>query len=228
MLRVNVQHTLTGAVLSVRKRGLWWKRGCFPMSILSVSSIQSWRRCLWDTRQGVSACWSLCCETRRWGLRASQPAPPGTATAPFPWRRGSLGAGISCGERWPWFMNSFNSSHYDKTRVQLTADLCRQSRRGLNEHYIEQYSVRLHLPRSDKLSPADLLHGTISLFCASGEEARPLVSRIMLCCIIHARTCVESVCLHCLCCLLLLQVFAFDHCFWSMDESNVPKYAGES
>lgn len=25
-----------------------------------------------------------------------------------------------------------------------------------------------------------------------------------------------------------LQVFAFDHCFWSMDESNVPKYAGES
>lgn len=24
------------------------------------------------------------------------------------------------------------------------------------------------------------------------------------------------------------QVFAFDHCFWSMDESNVPKYAGES
>lgn len=26
----------------------------------------------------------------------------------------------------------------------------------------------------------------------------------------------------------LLQVFAFDHCFWSMDEANVPKYAGES
>jgi len=25
-----------------------------------------------------------------------------------------------------------------------------------------------------------------------------------------------------------LQVFAFDHCFWSMDESNIPKYAGES
>uniref|UniRef100_A0AAX7U086 Kinesin family member 13A n=1 Tax=Astatotilapia calliptera TaxID=8154 RepID=A0AAX7U086_ASTCA len=24
-----------------------------------------------------------------------------------------------------------------------------------------------------------------------------------------------------------LQVFAFDHCFWSMDESNVPKYAGQ-
>lgn len=24
------------------------------------------------------------------------------------------------------------------------------------------------------------------------------------------------------------QVFAFDHCFWSMDESNIPKYAGES
>lgn len=24
------------------------------------------------------------------------------------------------------------------------------------------------------------------------------------------------------------QVFAFDHCFWSMDESNAPKYAGES
>lgn len=24
------------------------------------------------------------------------------------------------------------------------------------------------------------------------------------------------------------QVFAFDHCFWSMDEANVPKYAGES
>uniref|UniRef100_A0A671W4U0 Kinesin family member 13A n=1 Tax=Sparus aurata TaxID=8175 RepID=A0A671W4U0_SPAAU len=27
--------------------------------------------------------------------------------------------------------------------------------------------------------------------------------------------------------LSLLQVFAFDHCFWSMDESNVPKYAGQ-
>lgn len=25
-----------------------------------------------------------------------------------------------------------------------------------------------------------------------------------------------------------MQVFAFDHCFWSMDESNIPKYAGES
>uniref|UniRef100_A0A665VJE3 Kinesin family member 13A n=1 Tax=Echeneis naucrates TaxID=173247 RepID=A0A665VJE3_ECHNA len=25
----------------------------------------------------------------------------------------------------------------------------------------------------------------------------------------------------------LRQVFAFDHCFWSMDESNVPKYAGQ-
>uniref|UniRef100_A0A7N8XWT5 Kinesin family member 13A n=1 Tax=Mastacembelus armatus TaxID=205130 RepID=A0A7N8XWT5_9TELE len=24
-----------------------------------------------------------------------------------------------------------------------------------------------------------------------------------------------------------LQVFAFDHCFWSMDESNIPKYAGQ-
>ncbi|GAA6073001.1 kinesin-like protein KIF13A isoform X7, partial [Tachysurus ichikawai] len=24
---------------------------------------------------------------------------------------------------------------------------------------------------------------------------------------------------------LFLQVFAFDHCFWSMDESNIPKYA---
>uniref|UniRef100_A0AAR2KQT0 Kinesin motor domain-containing protein n=1 Tax=Pygocentrus nattereri TaxID=42514 RepID=A0AAR2KQT0_PYGNA len=24
-----------------------------------------------------------------------------------------------------------------------------------------------------------------------------------------------------------LQVFAFDHCFWSMDEANVPKYAGQ-
>uniref|UniRef100_A0A8C6KYV0 Kinesin motor domain-containing protein n=1 Tax=Nothobranchius furzeri TaxID=105023 RepID=A0A8C6KYV0_NOTFU len=24
-----------------------------------------------------------------------------------------------------------------------------------------------------------------------------------------------------------LQVFAFDHCFWSMDEANIPKYAGE-
>lgn len=33
----------------------------------------------------------------------------------------------------------------------------------------------------------------------------------------HVRT------LLCLC----LQVFAFDHCFWSMDESNVPKHAGE-
>uniref|UniRef100_A0A8B9GMY0 Kinesin-like protein unc-104 n=1 Tax=Astyanax mexicanus TaxID=7994 RepID=A0A8B9GMY0_ASTMX len=28
-------------------------------------------------------------------------------------------------------------------------------------------------------------------------------------------------------CFLSLQVFAFDHCFWSMDESNVPKYAGQ-
>ncbi|XP_042597728.1 kinesin-like protein KIF13B isoform X2 [Cyprinus carpio] len=23
------------------------------------------------------------------------------------------------------------------------------------------------------------------------------------------------------------KVFAFDHCFWSMDESNIPKYAGQ-
>ncbi|XP_042169474.1 kinesin-like protein KIF13A [Oncorhynchus tshawytscha] len=23
------------------------------------------------------------------------------------------------------------------------------------------------------------------------------------------------------------KVFAFDHCFWSMDESNMPKYAGQ-
>uniref|UniRef100_A0A672LAK6 Kinesin motor domain-containing protein n=1 Tax=Sinocyclocheilus grahami TaxID=75366 RepID=A0A672LAK6_SINGR len=26
----------------------------------------------------------------------------------------------------------------------------------------------------------------------------------------------------------IITVFAFDHCFWSMDESNIPKYAGES
>lgn len=34
-----------------------------------------------------------------WALRAqSQPAPPGPAMALFPWRQGSLGAGISSGK----------------------------------------------------------------------------------------------------------------------------------
>lgn len=47
----------------------------------------------------------------------------------------------------------------------------------------------------------------------------------MLCC-----TCLDRYdkCLFTLPVLSPLQVFAFDHCFWSMDESNVPKYAGES
>uniref|UniRef100_A0A4W6DM84 Kinesin family member 13A n=1 Tax=Lates calcarifer TaxID=8187 RepID=A0A4W6DM84_LATCA len=34
-------------------------------------------------------------------------------------------------------------------------------------------------------------------------------------------------CVFKICALSLPQVFAFDHCFWSMDESNVPKYAGQ-
>uniref|UniRef100_A0A671LF47 Kinesin-like protein n=1 Tax=Sinocyclocheilus anshuiensis TaxID=1608454 RepID=A0A671LF47_9TELE len=35
---------------------------------------------------------------------------------------------------------------------------------------------------------------------------------------------IENMCVHVSLCL---QVFAFDHCFWSMDESNIPKYAGQ-
>uniref|UniRef100_A0A8C7ILE6 Kinesin motor domain-containing protein n=1 Tax=Oncorhynchus kisutch TaxID=8019 RepID=A0A8C7ILE6_ONCKI len=48
--------------------------------------------------------------------------------------------------------------------------------------------------------------------------------------VLHPPVCV-CVCV-CVCVLILLcpvpQVFAFDHCFWSMDESNMPKYAGKS
>uniref|UniRef100_A0A671W3G4 Kinesin family member 13A n=1 Tax=Sparus aurata TaxID=8175 RepID=A0A671W3G4_SPAAU len=48
---------------------------------------------------------------------------------------------------------------------------------------------------------------------------------IRLCFAVHALTGENSV--FTLPVLSLLQVFAFDHCFWSMDESNVPKYAGQ-
>lgn len=59
---------------------------------------------------------------------------------------------------------------------------------------------------------------TISLFAQKDPSySKKLVS-------MHAWT---GVCLQSLC-SAFLQVFAFDHCFWSMDESNVPKYAGES
>ncbi|RXN27553.1 kinesin KIF13A isoform X2 [Labeo rohita] len=43
----------------------------------------------------------------------------------------------------------------------------------------------------------------------------------MTCPNMRVRVCV------CVCVCVCLQVFAFDHCFWSMDESNVPKYAGQ-
>lgn len=109
-------------------------------------------------------------------------------------------------------------------------DLCRQSRRGLNEHYLEQCSVRLHLAHSDRLSPADLLQGgmlqysTISLFLYyRGTMAKK--DQVVFCRTCSDR-CENSVFM--LSVLSYLQVFAFDHCFWSMDESNVPKYAGES
>lgn len=58
-------------------------------------------------------------------------------------------------------------------------DLCRQSWRGFNEHYLEQYSFRLHLTHSDKLGPADLLqggmlqYGTISLFLYHRRSKTP-------------------------------------------------------
>lgn len=44
----------------------------------------------------------------------------------------------------------------------------------------------------------------------------------MLLCIVLGKVCLYTLC------PFTHQVFAFDHCFWSMDESNVPKYAGES
>uniref|UniRef100_A0AAQ5YK05 Kinesin family member 13A n=1 Tax=Amphiprion ocellaris TaxID=80972 RepID=A0AAQ5YK05_AMPOC len=47
-------------------------------------------------------------------------------------------------------------------------------------------------------------------------------------CFVHARTGVsEEKCVLTLPVLCPPQVFAFDHCFWSMDEANVPKYAGQ-
>ena len=80
-------------------------------------------------------------------------------------------------------------------------DLCRQSRRSLNEHYLEQCSVRLHLAHSDRLSPADLLHGgmlqysTKSLFLYNrGTTAKK--DQVVFCCTCSGRweLCVYTPC----------------------------------
>ncbi|KAM7420660.1 hypothetical protein PAMA_015066 [Pampus argenteus] len=55
---------------------------------------------------------------------------------------------------------------------------------------------------------------------SSPEGLRSILHRSMYCCGIVSRDMIESV-------LVVWLVFAFDHCFWSMDESNVPKYAGQ-
>lgn len=61
-------------------------------------------------------------------------------------------------------------------------------------------------------------------FCAA--EANLLGNMRLFCCALCLDRCEK--CVFTLPVLSPCQVFAFDHCFWSMDESNVPKYAGES
>lgn len=98
---------------------------------------------------------------------------------------------------------------------------------SFNEHYLsKQHWDRLHLSHSDKLSPVELLQHVQHK--KSVFKLRQISDRLESVCTEHVGAGVRSRCLPPPPVLSPLQVFAFDHCFWSMDESNLPKYAGKS
>lgn len=112
-----------------------------------------------------------------------------------PWRWGSLSAGISSGERWPWFMNSFNSSHYDKT---AESEFVQTDRHDAVLTNITSNNAQLGFLLLTQTSSVLLIYMVLHINPVNLRR-RPPLRETGLCCTIHAWA---SVCLHSLCCRL--------------------------